>query len=239
MWLSAFCTTVLAYVVLGYAPPAVAQVDQQRAREFFKDVQARCEHEGKRLWGMSTYGPMVVADLRTQTIATSQAAPEGPRPRLLGIVNGRLEWGGVTWASYMWDTLANVTPSTARGILLHELFHAFVQPKLGLKADELLNEHLDAADGRYWMRLEWRALAFRQARRMLYPASAENERALEINEGVASYAGIAAAADSEAEAIASAVEALAEAEKGESFVRTFAYATGPAYGLLLDVSSPG
>jgi hypothetical protein len=258
MRLPAFCTAVLAYVVLSYAAPAVAQVDQQRAQEFFKDVQARCEREGQRLWGMSTCGPMAIADLRTQTIATSQAAPEGPHPRLLGIVNGPLEWGGITWASYMWDTLANVTPRTARGILLHELFHAFVQPKLGLKADELLNEHLDAVDGRYWMRLEWRALAralresgaprtaavrdalaFRQARRLLYPASAENERALEINEGVASYAGIAAAADSAAEAIASAVEALTEAEKGESFVRTFAYATGPAYGVLLDASSPG
>jgi hypothetical protein len=113
-------------------------------------------------------------------------------------------------------------------------------------------------DGRYWLRLECRALAraiqesgaqrnaavrdalaFRQARRMLYKGSVENERALEINEGLAAYTGTAAAAESDAEAIARAVEILADVETAESFVRTFAYWTGPAYGLLLDASSPG
>ncbi|HUK34325.1 MAG TPA: hypothetical protein VLV86_10460 [Vicinamibacterales bacterium] len=258
MQLPAFCTAMLAYVVIGRPTPAIAQVDPQRAQTFFADVQTVCERAGQRLWGMSMCGPMVITDLRTQTIATSQPAPEGPRPPLAGIVNAPIEWGGVMWASVMWDTLVNATPRTARAILLHELFHAVVQARLGLMASELLNEHLDDMDGRYWMRLEWRALAralresgaprtaavrdalaFRQARRMRYPASAEHERALEIHEGVASYAGIAAAADSVADAIVSALDALAGAETGESFVRTFAYATGPAYGLLLDASSPG
>jgi len=32
---------------------------------------------------------------------------------------------------------------------------------------------------------------------------------------------------------------LANAEAEESFVRTFAYKSGPAYGLLLDAASPG
>jgi hypothetical protein len=257
MRISAFRTAVLAYVVIGHAPPAAAQVDQQRAQEWFKEVQAVCEREGLRLWGMSLCAPMVIADPRTQTIATSQPTPEGSRPRFLLGMNAPIEWGGVTWGSYSWDTLANASPRTARSILLHELFHGIVQLKLGLAASELLNEHLDAMDGRYWLRLECRALAralqepgarrttavrdvlaFRQTRRMLYEGSAEKERALEINEGVASYTGVAAAADSEADAIAGALEALAGAESGESFVRTFAYFTGPAYGLLLDASSP-
>ena len=182
-------TTVLAL-------PAAAQVDQQRAQEYFKDVQAVCEREGKRLWGMSLCGPMVIHDSRTQTFATSQPAPEGPRPRLLGL-NAPIQWGGVTWAAYMWDTLVNAPPLHAKEILLHELFHGIVQRKLGLAASEMLNEHLDAMDGRYWLRLECRALAralresgaqrntavrdalaFRQARRMLYQGSAEKERAL-------------------------------------------------------------
>jgi hypothetical protein len=254
---SVLCTAVVTSVVVGYPPPALAQVDQQRAQAFFRDVQAVCEREGKRLWGMSMCGPMVIADLGTQTIATSQPAPGGPRPRGLGMVNAPIEWGGTTWAAYMWDTLATAPPRVARSILLHELFHAIVQPELGLAASELLNEHLDALDGRYWLRLECRALAralresgavraasvrdalaFRQARRTLYPGSADKERALEINEGVASYTGVAAASDSDADAIAGALDALAGAETGESFVRTFAYFTGPAYGLLLDASSP-
>ena len=255
---SVLFAAVLTCVLLGHPTLAAAQVDQQRAHAFFEDVQAVCEREGLRLWGMSMCGPMVIADLRTQTIATSQPGPEGTRHRLLGIVNAPLEWGGVTWAAYTWDTLASSPPLHAREILLHELFHGIVQRKLGLAAKGQLPEHLDAMDGRYWLRLEYRALAralresgasrsaavrdalaFRQARHRLFPGSADNERALELNEGVASYTGTAAAAESVAGAIARALEILAGAETAESFVRTFAYHTGPAYGLLLDASSQG
>jgi hypothetical protein len=257
MRMRAFWLAILVCLVTGYARPAVAQVDQQRAQEWFKEVQAVCEREGKRLWGMSLCAPMVIADPRTQTIATSQPPPEGPRPRLLVGMNAPIQWGGVTWGAYSWDTLASAPPRARKAIMLHELFHGVVQKKLGLAASELLNEHLDAVDGRYWLRLECRALAralqasgaqrntavrdalaFREARRLLYAGSAERERALEINEGVASYTGTAAGADSAADAIAGALEALAGAETGESFVRTFAYFTGPAYGLLLDALSP-
>src|SRR5688572_26016282 len=157
MRISAFATAVLTCVLIGHPTPAAAQVDQQRAQEWFKEIQAVCEREGERLWGMSLCGPMVIADQRTQTIATSQPAPEGPPPR--GIVNAPITWGGVTWAAYTWDTLANAPPRARKAILFHELYHGLVQPKLGLGGPELLNEHLDALDGRYWLRLECRALA--------------------------------------------------------------------------------
>jgi hypothetical protein len=147
-----------------------------------------------------------------------------------------------------------------RRLFLLELFHG-VQPQLGLMAPALATEHLDAVDGRYWLRLEWRALArapresgeprnlavrdalaFRQARRMLYPASVEDERGQEITEGLAAYTGTVLAAQSAADAIVGALDLLAGAEATAleaSFVRTFAYVSGPAYGLLLDASSPG
>ena len=64
------------------------------------------------------------------------------------------------------------------------------------------------------------ALAFRQARRSLYPASVEDERAHEITEGRAAYTGTALAAPSAADAIVSALDLLANAD-GEraSFAR--------------------
>src|SRR5512143_3020150 len=188
MRMSAFFAAILACGVIGHPPPAMAQVDQQRAAEFFQEAKALCERDGGRLWGVSICAPMVIADGRTQTIATSQPAPEGARPRLLGIVNAPITWGGATWGAYTWDDVANATPRHRREIFLHELFHG-VQPQLGLMASAVATEHLDAADGRYWLRLEWRALAralresgeqrnlavrdalaFRQARRLLYPA---------------------------------------------------------------------
>ena len=130
--------------------------------------------------------------------------------------------------------------------------------KLVLNGPAGANEHLDAVDGRYWLRLEWRALAralresgelraqavrdalaFRQARHTRYPDKVESERALYITEGLASYTQTVLAAPSQADAIARALELLAGAEDGESFVRTFTYNSGPAYGLLLDAASPG
>lgn len=249
--------TILLYLLAGVAPPVVAQVDQQRAQEYFKEAQALCERDAGRLWGVSLCGPMVIADRRTQTFATSQPAPEGDRPQLLGIVNAPIEWGGATWATYLWDDVVNRTPRERNELLLHELFHG-VQKQLGLGAPALATEHLDAADGRFWLRLEWRALAralresgdernlavrdalaFRQARRTLYPGSVADERGQEITEGLAAYTGTVLAAPSATDAIAGALDLLARAEAEESFVRTFAYKTGPAYGLLLDASSPG
>jgi hypothetical protein len=73
---------------------------------------------------------------------------------------------------------------------------------------------------------------------MLYSGAADNENALEIIEGLAAYTGSAAAAESAADAISGAIELLTNGEAGESYVRTFAYMSGPAYGLLLDASSP-
>jgi hypothetical protein len=242
--------------VLGYTRPAMAQVDQQRAQGFFREAQALCERDGGRLWGVSLCAPMVIGDARTQTFATSQPPPDAPRPRSVGYVNAPIQWGGVTWIAYTWDDLVNAPPWRRNEILLHEMFHG-VQPRLGLAVGNLENEQLDALDGRYWLQLEWRALAralgtsgvqrnaavrdalaFRQARRRIYPAAAENERALEIGEGVASYAGTVLAASSRADAIANAL-AILKVDGAGSFVRTFAYISGPVYGLLLDDASPG
>lgn len=253
-------TAILLYNLTALAPPALAQVDQQRAQEYFKEARALCERDGGRLWGVSICAPMVIADRRTQTFATSQPAPEEARPRQLGLVNAPIQWGGATWGAYMWDDVVNRTPRDRKELFLHELFHG-VQPQLGLILPALATEHLDAMDGRYWLRLEWRALAralqesgeprnlavrdalaFRQARRMLYPASVENERAWEMTEGLAAYTGTVLAAQSAADAIVGVVDLLAGAETAAleaSFVRAFAYVSGPAYGLLLDASSPG
>jgi len=262
MRIPAFCTAIVAYVVLGHPTPAAAQVDQQRAQEYFKEAQALCERDGGRLWGVSICAPMVIGDARTQTFATSQPPPNVPRPQLIGILNGPIKWGDPMWAALSWDTIANWPAATRGEAFLHESFH-IVQPRLGLTLPSnspgaVENEHLDSVDGRYWLRLEWRALAralresgepralavrdalaFRQARHTRFPNYVESERALHIVEGLASYTQTVLAAPSEADAIARGLELLARAEDGESFVRTFAYTSGPAYGLLLDAASPG
>jgi hypothetical protein len=257
MRIRACWVAIFVCAVVGHTRPAMAQVDQQRAQAYFKEARALCERDGGRLWGVSLCAPMVIGDARTQTFATSQPPPDAPRPRADGFVNAPIQWGGVTWIVYIWDDLVTAPHWRRNEIMLHEMFHG-VQPRLGLAVGNLENEQLDALDGRYWLQLEWRALAralrtsgvqrnaavrdalaFRQARRRIYPAAAKNERALEIGEGVASYAGTVLAASSRADAIANALAILTGVKGGESFVRTFAYISGPAYGLLLDEASPG
>src|SRR6202158_5794578 len=110
MRVSMSCTAIWAYVVIGHPPPAVAQVDQQRAERYFKEAQALCERDGGRLWGVSICAPMVIGDARTQTFATSQPPPEAPRPRLIGILNGPIQWGDTMWAALSWDLVASQTP---------------------------------------------------------------------------------------------------------------------------------
>src|ERR1051325_4739484 len=182
---------VLLLMVTLLAAPMAAQVDQQRAQEFFQEAQALCERDGGRLWGVSLCGPMVIADRRTQTLATSRPAPDAPRPPAFGLVNAPVEWGGERWTAFFWDFVIAQTPHDRRVLFVHELFHR-VQPQLGLIAPAHANEHVDAADGRYWLRLEWRALAralrasrderkaavsdalaFRQGRRAAYPGQAQ------------------------------------------------------------------
>jgi hypothetical protein len=72
----------LLFLFMASPPPALAQVDQQRAQELFREAQALCERDGGRLWGVSICAPMVIGDARTQTFAASQPPPDAPRPQL-------------------------------------------------------------------------------------------------------------------------------------------------------------
>ena len=234
-----------------------AQVDQSRADSYFREAAALCAREGGRMWGVSLCGPMVFADAASHTIATNQPAPNVPAPALVGFANAAMDWGNTRWSTFVWQMIP-ADDAHARGrLMLHELFHR-IQPQIGFAAHDAQNDHLDTPNGRYWMQLEWRALAkalgslgrvrlsalqdalaFRLARHNTFPGAAENERLLEMNEGLAQYTGTMASVTSSAAAAADAIDQLRKAPANETFVRTFAYPLGAAYGILLETSSPG
>lgn len=253
-----YSITLPLLVLFGPATIAKAQVQPQLARQWFDEATKLCERDAGRLWGVSLCGPMVIFDQRTRTRATSQPEPEGPPPRFPGFADGPVMWGGTRWFAFPLPLLANSDADTRQQNMLHGLFHR-IQPELGLMGGDSdgANEHLDTLEGRVWMRLEWRALrraiessgseqaqaiadalAFRRERRRLFPGAAENERREEIREGLASYTGIAAWANSPADAHRAAVAALAGGESQTSFVGNFEAASGPAYGVLLDDLMP-
>jgi len=250
--------TWLICIGLAMLPAAVqAQVEPTRAEMYFKEAEALCTHEGGQLWGVSLCGPMVFADAQTQSIASNQPTPKSGRPPIVGFANAPVEWDGRCWAAYVWS-LIPVEDRQARGsLLIHERFHC-LQPQLGLMLMGEPNAHLDTLEGRYWLQLEWRALeraldgtestrlealqdalAFRATRRSLFAGAAERERVDEIREGLAQYTGTVVAHASRDQALNDAIGQLRTAQLAPSYVRTFAYASGTAYGLLLDIWSPG
>ena len=247
-------------LLLGLASAAEAQVKPELAKRYFEEATKLCERDAGRLWGVSLCGPMVIFDPVTRTRATSQPEPEGPPPRFPGFADGPVSWGGLLWFAWPLYMLPEKDADVRQQLILHGLFHR-IQPELefmqGMQGDGS-NEHLDTLEGRVWMQLEWRALrraveatgsdrvkaiadalAFRRERRRLFPGAADDERRDEIREGLASYTGIAAWANSPADARRAAAAAAAGGELQTSFVGNFEAASGPAYGVLLDDLMPG
>jgi hypothetical protein len=171
------------------------------------------------------------------------------------IANTGVDWAGVRWTMVMWPLPENRRPR--QQLMAHESFHR-VQPQLGLTPLEASNNHLDGRIGRTWLQLEWRALTkalatkgtarrdaisdalyFRALRRKLIPSAAVNENHLEANEGVAEYTGVTLSARYPEEAALVASVILWQGPNRSPFVRSFAYVSGPAYGVLLDESGIG
>jgi hypothetical protein len=238
-------------------------IDAALASQYFREAQSLSQRDQGKLWKIEIYGPMLFVDGETRSIAANQADPEGKLtqqgdvfigtlPKDIGVANTAMEWAGVKWTMMIWP-LPEDKQDRAR-LMMHESFHR-IQDKLKLPMSNPANRHLDSQDGRIWLQMEWRALTialmerevsrrkaiedalvFRRYRQSLFPGAAAEERALEFNEGLAEYTGVRLSTRSDAEAAALAVSGLRNARDRPSFVRSFAYVSGPAYGELLDES---
>ncbi|MGH9764494.1 MAG: hypothetical protein ACREDR_08400 [Blastocatellia bacterium] len=262
--LTAFCAVSLFLSTLvTVKPDAAAGIDPASAAAVFAEAKQCSDRDGGRLWGVAIYGPMMFVDPETREIVTNRPAPEGGLkesdgvyighlPETVGIANTATDWAGVRWSMIEWPLPDNAL--MRERLLMHESFHR-IQPEIGLRLSNPSNAHLDSEQGRVWLRLEWHALkkaltaggeerkaavrdalTFRAYRRQVFPKAATEERALEMNEGLAEYTGVRLAADSNESAIEAAVKQIESKDNAPSFVRSFAYTSGPAYGLLLDES---
>lgn len=232
--------------------------------DIISEARAVCEADDGALWGIDLCVPILLVDPATRTVHAARRGesdalqPEGDLfvgvlPETVNIANTALDWDGVRWAMVMRPLPDD--PTARRALLAHESWHG-VQDQLGLPGRSPTPEHLSMPEARVLMRLEWRALsaalgasepgernqaiadalAFRAARRAVAGEGAEQERQLEMNEGLAEYTGLRL---SGGDATASARRALDKAEAADTYVRSFAYASGPAYGLLLDKADAG
>lgn len=257
---------VLAWIGLA-AQPAFAAVDPAGAADVFAEARVICQRDAGRLWRHSLCGPILLVDPVDRSVVANQADDDGmlkasgqvftgtlPASEILA--NTSVPWSGVRWSEMLWPLPTDIEQRHV--MLAHESFHR-IQPDLNMVLSDGDNAHLDTLQGRYLLQLEWRALAaaldastaakrkaavvdallFRHQRYRLFPGAAAGEGALESNEGVAEYTGVRLGLSTPEARVAYAIRDLSAFVSAPSFVRSFAYATGPAYGLLLDQADPG
>ncbi len=239
--------------------------DPATAAMYFAEARALAERDAGRLWGVRLDGPMLFVDPATRRAVANQADTEerlsGNNGVFIGeidtdvvVANTAVTWAGVHWTMILWPLPSD--PARRAELMAHEMFHR-VQTTLGIPMASPANAHLDSLDGRHFLQLEWRALrvalessgkrrraavadalAFRNYRRGLFAAATLEENGLEGNEGLAEYTGCAIANAGIADRRAAAIRRLEAAPSRPSLTRSFAYASGPAYGVLLDEIVP-
>jgi hypothetical protein len=252
--------TLLGALAMHPSIAAADSIDLAGAKAAFAERGAICAADRGRLWGRDLCGPILFADDQSRQVVADRAGnggvlhPQdgvfvGQFPSELGIANTATDWDGVRWTMVEWPLPQD--EAARHALLMHESFHR-IQTELGLPPNGAVASDLASTDGRIGLRLEWRALAaaltataeparkqavadalgFRRARRVQAGPAAEQERLLEMNEGLAEYTGQKL---SGAPNLSSKVaRSLGTAEHWENYARRFAYASGPAYGLLLD-----
>lgn len=244
---------------------AEVPLDAASAARAFNRMQVLCEADGGRAWGVSLCGPMLLVDPATRRFVANMQGEETPLeqdgamfggrlPDNVPVANTAVRWNGRTWTMLM---LPLPKDEAALSILLmHEAWHR-IQAEIGLAATNADQDQLETEQGRVALRLELRALAaavaatdparqrraisdallFRAWRQQRFPGAQDAEDAMERHEGIAEYTGRVLAQD--AALTAHLVEHLRKGDTVSAYARSFAYYTGPAYGVLLDGASPG
>ena len=254
--------SVLALATCASAQ-STTSIDTKLAAQYFRQLKQTSDRDGGKTWGVALYGPLMFVDARSGNVVANQADVEhkltpqdgvfvGTLPREINPANTAFDWAGVHWTMVLWP-VSEFRQARER-LLLHECFHR-LQEKLGLPARDAVNAHLDTLNGRIWIQMEWRALEralresgparkaaiadallFRAYRRSLFADSAGNENALELNEGLSEYTGVKLSSADVGETAVRANLILRQARNNPTFARSFAYVSGPAYGVLLDLS---
>jgi hypothetical protein len=235
----------------------------EELKDTFIDIEQLLKQDNGRMWGVNLYGALMFVNPATkdfianeQNIAGTFTKEEdyfaGKLDEKTMIANTALEIDGKSWTMVMLPLPKD--RDAKRELIVHELFHN-IQDRLNLPQDAGTNSHLDGKTARIYLQLEWNALLranladnkstrimhiknaliFREIRRMEYIGSEVKENCLELLEGLAEYTGVKLGIEKESkkkEFIAKKVENAVNSYP--SFIRSFAYISGPLYGLLLD-----
>lgn len=154
--------------VYASAQTPETSIAQSQAQQYFQEAQTICSRDHGQLWGVSLCGPIMFVDPQSRYIVANTVDVNGILkvegnvfvgylPKDQNVANTATEWSGVHWTQMLWPLPEN--PRQRDTLIAHELFHRF-QDQLKLpKVSSGDNAQLDTVDGRYYLQLEWRALA--------------------------------------------------------------------------------
>lgn len=236
-----------------------------QAERYFAEAKTLSVADNGKLWGMPLYGPIIFVDPATRFFIASQQDNEnsfsgigkvfcGHLPKELNIANTAFDWKGKRWTMVIWPLPGDALERDC--LLMHELFHR-IQDAVHLPAKNSACNHLDAKEGRILLRLEWAELAkalaadkqaapehikaaciLNKCRALVYSGSDTTENQLLMNEGLAEYTGLRLSGATSEQINEMLRHKVGQADNYPSFVRSFAYISGPLYGFLLERAEP-
>lgn len=238
----------------------------EKAAPCFENLKKVSDADKGKLWGKTLYGPTMFVDVQTRNLVANQQNKEnsfeqkgdlffGQLPEDIIIANTSISYCGEDWTCVIWDDSRDLLTSTQ--LLIHESLHR-IQDEIGLPSCGSSNQHLDETEGELLLKLELGilkdllqndskdlteglrdAMTVRKYRQTMFPNGNENQ--FECHEGMAEYTAFKLLPlDNDNEAIRKGLVAAAitKGMDGSGFGNSFAYLTGPAYGLLIDEMIP-
>ena len=207
----------------------------EKAAPCFENLKKVSDADNGKLWGKTLYGPTMFVDVQTRNLVANQQNKEntftqkgnlyfGQLPEDIIIANTSITYCGEDWTCVIWD--GNRDLLTATHLLIHESLHR-IQDEIGLPSCGSSNQHLDETEGELLLKLELGIL-----KDLLQNDSKDLTEGLRDAMTVRKYRqtlfprkGLVAAA-------------IMKGMDGSGFGNSFAYLTGPAYGLLIDEMIP-
>jgi len=251
------------FVIYPICCPAQDVADFALAKTYFEEFDSLCAVDNGKLWGINLSGPTMFVVPESRIIMANQADNEGMLKEENGVFTGKLDeniniansaisWGGKNWAIIMWSALSHNDPYARNKLIIHESWHTRVENEVGIVPVMTNNFHLDELQGSILIKLELRALSqalvtendtdkkaaladaiiIRKYRQYLFPEN--NEDAFERHEGMPEYTGYKLCGLLEKVIPLALAQQLGMGENNEGFANSFAYLTGPAYGVVLD-----
>jgi len=238
--------------------------DLKLASSWFEELDSLCRLDAGHLWGINLYGPTMFIFPGSRMVLANEADTKGLLtgkkglyrgllPEDINIANTSFTWNGKAWTMVNWDAIDKEDPYSRAKLLIHESFHR-VEEQLGIHPVMTANTHLDQLQGAVLLKLELmalesalsssspekekenlgNALLIRKYRQALFPGN--NEDLFELHEGLPEYTGYVLSGLDPQVLPLLMIKQLELAMEKEGLANSFAYLTGPAYGILFDMS---